>query len=175
MGWVALERGGAVFALAAVLASTNCTSSARSSERENFCQRDCQRWVWCLSLGSAQVDPCVNDCLQQPFTKNMQGKVLAGYTDCLNDLGCVDFTDQTERDQCFSEAFEVAPRSRACAEFCEGHTRKSFECGYRASMEDCARGNCGVVDDMLMRAKACAEIDSCEAWESCLNEAFSFE
>ena len=175
MGWATLRRSGVLFALGVLLGLTECTSPARSSPRQDYCQTDCEGWTWCLNLGSAQIDPCVNNCLVHPFTRNMRGEVLTDYAACLDDLQCAMFTDDAARNECFLEAFHQAPHSKVCAEFCEGHVLKSFECGYRFSMDDCARYNCGVIDDVLLLATECAERDSCESWDSCLQGAFSLE
>ncbi len=129
----------------------------------------------CEGLDTSFNQYCVNGCVGDSFTRLVRGDVLVHYAHCINELQCSDLGESDARDTCFNDAFESVSPSKACAKFCEANTQTAFECGYRGSIDECVRYNCGVVDSVLNEASQCATRGTCSSWESCLDEAFTVD
>jgi hypothetical protein len=140
-----------------------------------FCAADCRRWGECSWLSQGDVDYCRYYCLGSGCAQRIREDVLTAYSGCLDRLSCASFESSEARGACFSNAFESARPSNACANFCQADTAKAFECGYRYGISDCVRYNCGVVDSVLNAAAECSREEDCEEWRSCTKAAFSFD
>ena len=150
-------------------------SEAEMSPVEDYCWTDCYRWANCWSVGMGSAEQCNNQCLMAPSLKGIRGDVLVGYARCLEGLSCSKFFDDEARTDCFVEAITATPPSEACTAYCEHDAPKASECGHEYDPEECTRLACGAIDATLQRATLCADLETCDEWETCSKEAFGTE
>jgi hypothetical protein len=116
---------------------------------------------------------CLSLCNTDPNVGAFNDQIWSGQFECLTEQPCELLASGVGQQTCLEAAREALVPSDACIDFCLTDAAASFECAIGYSVEACVTGpTCSFDDAVFSLARACDDMDDCDARAACVAKAF---
>jgi hypothetical protein len=159
---------GALALLTGMLSVSACIDDSYSPAKQ-YCDSVCDGLDRCWEVTEHQ--PCVRECLEQPWLESASDASLAELADCIERQSCKKYLSGAGFRDCWQDASDEAVPDEQCRLICEAYDLGVRTCGanYVSEKYRCLALPCDLAEGEMASVAACAEDRSCDAYPACAN------